>query len=67
MSIAKPSKNDIPVLLGQLCTRPDCPDWLKEGIWDAVNEAVNISGRKISFNEAHWQREFEILAEVKNG
>jgi hypothetical protein len=30
-------KNELPELLEAVCTHEDCPDWLSEAIWDAVN------------------------------
>lgn len=57
--------NEIPALLARLCKHPECPDWLKEGIWDTVCDAANRGRRPIRFDEDHWKYEFEsIISEV---
>lgn len=50
-------KNDLPHLLAAVCNHPECPDWLKDKIWDAVTaEATNVT-----YTLAHFQAAFEAI------
>ncbi len=60
-SITKRRSKDIPALLAQLCRHPQCPEWLKVGIWDSVNEAANSAGRQLRFDEEWFRHEFSYL------
>lgn len=31
-------KNELPDLCAALCNHPECPDWLQNAVWDAINE-----------------------------
>ena len=35
-------KNELPELLEAVCYHEDCPTWLKDAIWDAVNNQDQI-------------------------
>lgn len=60
-SINQNAKPSIPALLAQLCQHPDCPYWLKLGIWDAVTEAGNLGNRGLRFDQQHWEHEFAVI------
>jgi hypothetical protein len=44
-------KNELPELLEAVCTHEDCPDWLNEAIWDAVND----KNGKLSFSADYFR------------
>jgi hypothetical protein len=44
-------KNEMPELLEALCEHPDCPDWLKDGIWDVFND----QSITVSYKAAYWR------------
>lgn len=43
-------RNRIPTLLALICEHEDCPQWLKSGIWDVVNDTCVD---KCDYSE-HW-------------
>ena len=51
----------VPDLLEELCSHSECPEWLRDGIWDLVNDAANDGGRPIRFDAEHWRHEFEAI------
>jgi hypothetical protein len=50
---------DIPDMLEELCSHSECPEWLRDGIWDLVNDAANRGGRTIRFDAEHWRHELQ--------
>ena len=50
-------KNELPELLEAVCTHKDCPEWLKLGIW----EAVNINPKSMFYLSIYWRGEFEAI------
>jgi hypothetical protein len=53
-------KNELPELLEAVCHHEDCPDWLKDAIWDAFNEQ-NIG---VSFTASWWRHMLESMDTV---
>jgi len=51
-------KNALPELLETVCNHKDCPDWLKEGIWDLF---VAQTGA-VTFSADHWRDELASIA-----
>ena len=52
-------KNDLPHLLEAVCSHPECPDWLMEGIWDAFNS----QSLSVIYTATYWAAEFEAMRE----
>ncbi len=36
-------KNELPELLEAVINHPDCPDWLRESIWECINDHSRIT------------------------
>ncbi len=36
-------KNELPELLEAVINHPDCPDWLRESIWESINENSRVT------------------------
>lgn len=50
-------KNELPELLEAVCYHDDCPEWLRDAIWDAFNGQEMC----ISFSASWWRVQFESL------
>jgi hypothetical protein len=35
-------KNELPELLSAVCNHDDCPEWLKDAIWDTINDKTEL-------------------------
>ncbi|MDQ3712213.1 MAG: hypothetical protein M3388_08355 [Acidobacteriota bacterium] len=55
-------KNEVPELLEAVCIHKDCPEWLKEAIWEAFNNQ-NI---KATFTADYWRGQFDGMFERKS-
>ena len=52
-------KNAIPELLEAVCQHSECPDWLKDGIWDAfANQDI-----RESHTASYWRGQLESMPE----
>lgn len=50
-------KNELPELLEAVCNHPDCEDWLKDAIWDAVNNQ-NIY---VTYEADYWRSQLNAM------
>ena len=50
-------KNELPELLEAVCYHKDCPNWLKDAIWDAVNN----QDQTCIFTADYWRSRFESM------
>ncbi|HSK72309.1 MAG TPA: hypothetical protein VK892_11470 [Pyrinomonadaceae bacterium] len=55
-------KNELPELLEAVCAHPDCPDWLKEGIWDVVSG----QNQSVLFTATYWRSAFEAIEDSQS-
>ena len=52
-------KNDLPHLLAALCAHPDCPEELKDAVWDTINDRP----KRPTYSVKYWESVFESYVE----
>ena len=50
-------KNELPELLEAVCHHADCENWLKDGIWDLVNNQ-NLA---VTFTADYWRAQLNAI------
>ena len=50
-------KNELPELLEAVCNHKDCPEWLMDAIWDAINNQTMLCTYSADF----WRAQFEAI------
>jgi hypothetical protein len=53
-------KNELPDILETLCYHPECPDWLRHGIWELFNEC----GGNVVYTANYWLAQLDALDSV---
>lgn len=50
-------RNKLPFLLEAVCLHEECPDWLRNAIWDAVAD----QSQAVIYTATHWESQFESI------
>jgi hypothetical protein len=53
-------KNELPELIEAVCLHKDCPEWLKDGIWDTFSE----QNTALTFSATFWRAQLEGMEEA---
>jgi hypothetical protein len=50
-------KNELPELLEAVCDHKDCPEWLKDGIWELFSNQT----QSVVYSASWWRCQFEAI------